>query len=160
MAANKAVVHISASVLPDNLKRTVSGSISHDLNEGPGDNDKWIYYLASIGTASEAVLNGTPSFLSSAGDSTANVASTDDAQFVILHHTGYQSDGTTKTPDNAYLYFNIHNATAVAGAANMWLKPGEVWWGRLHSNDIAHVVAIASVGTINVAMYAIVDDIS
>lgn len=158
MAANKAVVHVSASVLPDELKRTISGTASHDLNDGVGDADAWIYYLASIGTASEVVLNGTPSFLVSAGDSTANVAATDNVQFVILHHTGYQSDGTTKTADNAYLYFNIHNATAAAGAANMWLKPGEVWWGRVHTNEIQHIKAIASTGTINVAMYAIVDD--
>ena len=37
MAANKATVSVSASVLPDDMKAAVSGSITYDLNDGDGD---------------------------------------------------------------------------------------------------------------------------
>ena len=158
MAANKAIISVSASVLPDTIRKGVSGTAIYNLNDGAGDADKWLYYLASIGTSDEAVLNGTPQFLVPEGDNTAAVAATDNVYFLILHHTGFQSDGVTKTTSDAELYFNPFNVTAAPGASNMILKPGEVWWGRLHTQEIQHVKAEASIGTINVAMYAIVDD--
>ena len=45
MAANKATVSISASVLPDDMKVNVGGTIEYDLNDMAGDDSKWIYYV-------------------------------------------------------------------------------------------------------------------
>ena len=156
MAANKAVVNVTASVLPDNIKKHVVGTAVYNLNDGTGDMDKWLYYLASVATGSGDILNGTPSFLVPEGDSTANVAATDNVYFVILHHTGYKGDGVTKT--TAELYFNFVASTAGASAGNLTLKPGEVWWGRLNDEDIGDLHGAASLDTINVAIYAVVDD--
>ena len=158
MAANKAIVNVSASVLLDSLKKGVTGTAVYNLNDGAGDDDCWLYYLAGLTTGSGAVLNGTPSFLVPGGDSTDNVAATDNVYFVVLHHTGLKADGVTKTATDTEVYFNPFNTTAAAGASNMILKPGEVWWARLHTQEIQHILAKCSADTVNLAMYAIVDD--
>ena len=42
MAAHKATVSVSASVLPDDMKASVGGTIVYHLND-IGDNNKWVY---------------------------------------------------------------------------------------------------------------------
>ena len=41
MAADRATVSVSASLLPDNIKATIGGTTVYDLND-VGDNNKWI----------------------------------------------------------------------------------------------------------------------
>ena len=43
MAANKATVSVAASVLPDELKASVGGSIVYDLNDSAGDTENCVY---------------------------------------------------------------------------------------------------------------------
>ena len=56
MAANNATVNISASVLPDDVKIAVTGSIVYDLNDMAGDVCKWVSYAMDADTSSEALL--------------------------------------------------------------------------------------------------------
>ena len=48
MAANKATVNVSASVLPDDMKASIGGTIVYDLNDMAGDVSKWIYYVNEV----------------------------------------------------------------------------------------------------------------
>tara|TARA_R100000655_G_scaffold23135_2_gene46713 strand:- start:14828 stop:15325 length:498 start_codon:yes stop_codon:yes gene_type:complete len=165
MAANKGVVHCSATVLPDNMKKDVSGVASYDLND-IGDNNRWIYYLNSVPTTSETAIPDGVSYLSNdAGDiSQVKVmdSSADKVSFIVLKHTGYQGDGVTKTAANTVIYFNIESGQAADNAAdNMILYPGEVWWCRLtNNNEMDDITLEASAGTVNVEVYACVDDAS
>ena len=52
MAADKATVNVSASLLPDEIKTSVGGTTVYDLNE-VGDNNKWTYSLTIIGASNE-----------------------------------------------------------------------------------------------------------
>ena len=56
MAANKATVNVSASVLPDDMKISVGGTIVYDLNDMAGDDSKWISYANDIDNSSEALI--------------------------------------------------------------------------------------------------------
>ena len=42
MAADRATVSISASVLPDDMKAAVGGTSVHEIADGAGDVSKWI----------------------------------------------------------------------------------------------------------------------
>ena len=42
MAADRATVNVSASLLPDSMKTSIGGTTVYDLND-TGNNNKWIY---------------------------------------------------------------------------------------------------------------------
>ena len=162
MAANKATVSVSASVLPDDMKSSVSGTIVYDLNDMAGDASKWVSYAQDIDTSSEALIVADIGYLQSASGSTTptRTASGDMYEFVVIKHSGFQSDGTTASTDN--LYFNFTNSTAAANATgNLVLEPGDVWWGRFAGTaDIADLTALAGGSNdIKVLIYAVLDDV-
>ena len=130
MAANKATVSVSASVLPDDMKAAVSGSITYDLNDGDGDACKWVYFSSSVGTGSEILIPAGISYLAgTASDETSTThATNDNIEFVVIKHSGFQGDGTTVSTDN--IHFNFTDSVAAADTVgNLTLEPGDVWWG-------------------------------
>ena len=158
MAANKAIVNITASVLPDDIKSTVSGTIVYDLND-IGNNNKWIYYVNNVSnSAQSAIPDGTTYLDSTAGDGSATIdSSADDLGFIVLKHSGYQGDGTTASTDN--LYLNVEHGKAASGAAeDLILEPGDVWWGRFVHSDLDDISVEAAANTIKLLVYAVVDD--
>ena len=160
MAAHKAIVSVSASVLPDDMKTSVAGQITYDLNDGPGDDESWVYFANNVNTVSQAIMADGVQYLGGdAGDETDTLAaSTDNAGFIILKHSGYQGDGTTISTDN--LYFNLVDGMAASAATgNLILEPGDVWWCRLYEVDIYDITARAANNTVKLLIYAIVDDV-
>ena len=164
MAAHKAVINVSASVLPDNIKTGVSGTAIYNLNDVGNDN-KWVHYINSVGTASEACIPSSVAYLTGSAGETGTpdttTTATDDVGVIIIKHTGYQGDGVTKTASDTRLYINVHHGVDAGpqdDLGNMFLLPGEVWWGRFYNSDMTDIQLEASVSTINAAIYAIADD--
>ena len=161
MAANKATVSVAASVLPDELKASVGGSIVYDLNDSAGDTENWVYYANNVSATNQALLPADIGFLAgSAGDVNTRVnAGTDTIGFLVLKHSGYQGDGTTVSTDNLYINFT-HGTAAANATGNLVLEPGDVWWGRFAGTaDIADLTAIAGGNDIKVLIYAVLDDV-
>ena len=133
MAANKATVSVSASVLPDDMKVSVGGTIIYDLNDMAGDDSKWIYYVNDIDSSSEVLIPADVGYLGtsgSAGHTTpTRSAAADLLEFVVIKHSGFQSDGTTVSTDNLFINFT-HSTAAANATGNIVLEPGDVWWGR------------------------------
>ena len=129
MAANRGTITITASVLPDDIKKTISGQIIYDLNDIGSDN-KWVYYVNNVSTTAQSIMPDSISYFANAAGDEAGVtdASDDDIGLLILQHSGFRGDGVTKSTDK--IYFNItHTIDANAGAVgDMILKPGEIWW--------------------------------
>jgi len=158
MAAHKATVSVSASVLPDDMKASVGGTIVYDLND-IGNNNKWVYFANNVSTSAQSIMADGVSFLAgNAGDETATLdADVDDLGFLVLKHSGYQGDGTTTSTDN--LYLNIaHGGDADAAAGSLVLEPGDIWWGRFVHSDIDDISVEAAGNTIKLLIYAVVDD--
>ena len=162
MAANKATVSVSASVLPDDMKSSVSGTIVYDLNDMAGDDSKWVSYAQDIDTSSEALIVADIGYLQSASGSTTptRTAAADMYEFVVIKHSGFQSDGTTASTDNLYINFT-HGTAAANATGNLVLEPGDVWWGRFAGTaDIADLTALAGGSNdIKVLIYAVLDDV-
>ena len=161
MAANKAIVSISASVLPDDMKVSVGGTIVYDLNDMAGDASKWVSYAQDIDNSSEALIVADIGYLQGdAGNTTpTRTVSGDMYEFVVIKHSGFQADGTTVSTDNLYINFT-HGTAAANATGNLVLEPGDVWWGRFAGTaDTADFTAIAASNDIKVLIYSVLDDV-
>tara|TARA_Y100000310_G_scaffold164056_1_gene163896 strand:- start:566 stop:1057 length:492 start_codon:yes stop_codon:yes gene_type:complete len=163
MAANRATVSVSASVGPDEMKASVGGTIVYDLNDMAGDACNWIYFANDIDTSSEVIIPADVGFSNNgitANSSPNRTASSDCVEFLVLKHSGFQSDGSTVSTAN--LAFNFTHGVAAADAVgNLYLEPGDVWWGRfIGSGDSADFTAISlGSGDIKLLIYAVLDDV-
>ena len=104
MAADRATVSVSASLLPDEIKTSIGGTSIYDLND-LGDNNKWAYSLTIVGNSNEDALLASVPFLgqgASEEGATASVNGTDDVVFLFIKHTG-TSDGSTSNSEKLYL---------------------------------------------------------
>ena len=162
MAANNATVTLSASVLPDDMRATVSSTIVYDLNDMAGDVSKWVSYANDIDTSSEVLIPADVGFLQGATGVTTPTrsAAADLLEFVVVKHSGYRSDGTTVSTDNLFINFT-HGTAAANATGNIVLEPGDVWWGRFAGTaDTADLTGLAAGNDIKVLIYAVLDDTS
>ena len=159
MAADRATLSISASLLPDEIKTSISGTTVYDLNDY-GDNNKWAYSLTIVGSSSEDALLPTVAYLgqgTAEEGGTASVAADDDVLFLFIKHTG-TTDGSTAT--TATLAINLAGTAATGSAAgDIVLKPGECFGARMGTaNPMANINADSSSGVIQAMVFVIADD--
>ena len=159
MAADRATVNVSASLLPDEIKTSVGGTTVYDLND-LADNNKWIYSLTLITSVEDLIKDGV-NFLgqgaSEEGD-TATVKGTDDVVFLFVKHSG-TTDGSTVT--TATLAINLGAGTATGTAVgDIIIKPNECFFARIGAagTEIQDINAVSSSGAIQAQVFAIVDD--
>jgi len=158
MAADKATVNVSASLLPDEIKTSVGGTTVYDLND-LGDNNKWTYSLTIVGASSEDALLASVPFLgqgTAEEGTTATVNGTDDIVFLFIKHTG-TTDGSTASTAN--LHLNLGGGTATGSAVgDIVLKPNECFYARLGNTEIDDINADSSSGSIQAMVFAVCDD--
>jgi hypothetical protein len=158
MAADRATVSISASLLPDEIKTSVGGTTIYDIDD-LGDNNKWTYSLTIVGASSEdALLASVPYFGQGTAEegATATSNTSDDIVFLFVKHTG-TTDGSTSTTAN--LHLNLSSGTATGSAVgDIVLKPNECFFARLGNTEINDVNADSSSGSIQAQVFAICDD--
>ena len=158
MAADRATVSISASLLPDEIKTSVGGTSVYDLND-IGNNNKWTYSLTIIGSSSEDALLASVPFLgqgTAEEGATATVNGTDDIVFLFIKHTG-TTDGSTST--TATLHLNLSGGTATGSAVgDIVFKPGECFFAKLGNTEIDDVNADSSSGNIQAQVFAMCEE--
>ena len=158
MAADRATVSVSASLLPDEIKTSIGGTSVYDLND-IGDNNKWTYSLTIVGASVEDALLASVPFLgqgTAEEGATATVNGTDDIVFLFVKHTG-TTDGSTTTTAN--LHLNLSGGTVTGSAVgDIVLKPGECFFAKLGNTEIDDVNADSSSGSIQAQVFAICDD--
>ena len=158
MAADRATISVSASLLPDEIKTSVGGTIIYDIDD-LGDNNKWAYSLTIVGASSEDALLASVPFLgqgTSEEGATATVNGTDDVVFFFIKHSG-TTDGATSTTAN--LHINLSAGTATGSAVgDIVIKPNECFFARLGNTEIDDINADSSSGNIQAQVFAICDD--
>ena len=159
MAADRATISISASLLPDEIKTSVGGTTVYDIDDY-GNNNKWAYSLTLVGASSEDALIATAPYLgqgTTEEGTTASVAADDDVLFLFIKHTG-TTDGSTAT--TATLAINLAGTAATGSAAgDIVLEPGECFGARMGTaNPMANINADSSSGVIQAMVFVIADD--
>ena len=153
--ADAASVTIQATILPDEIAKTLTGTMSVSPDDA---NDKWYYKLTAVTTTSADLIAGR--FLDYTAvdqdtDQTA-VSTSDKVKFLFLQNTS-SADG---------VYVCLDGGTAANDLADgLFIGPSQTWFGRLPNTTVANIHAISSdIGdagdaTANVIVAALIDDV-
>ena len=153
--ADDATVSISATILPDEISRTISGS----MTVTPVDaNDKWYYKLTAVTTTSADLIAGRfidYTAVDQDTDQTA-VSTSDKVKFLFLQNTS--------SADGIYVCFD--GGTAANDLVDaVFVGANQTWFGRLPNTTVGNIHAISSdIGdagdaTANVIVAALIDDV-
>ena len=132
--ADAATISITATMLPDEIAKTFSGSMIVTPDDA---NDKWYYKLTSVTTTSAILIAGN--YISqtaiAVGTGMTAVHGNDKVKFLFVQNTS--------TTDGMYMSFD--NAAAVnSGADNVFVGPSQTWFGRLPNTIVTNLHAISS----------------
>ena len=154
--ADDATISISATLLPDEISRVISGS----MTVTPVDaDDKWYYKLTAVTTTSADLIAGAFLDYTAVDQDTAPTAvdAADKVKFLFVQNKS--------SADGIYLCFD--NAAAVnSGVDNIFVGPNQTWFGRLPNTVVSSLHAISSdigdVGdaTANVIVAALIEDVA
>jgi len=154
--ADDATISISATLLPDEISRVISGS----MTVTPVDaDDKWYYKLTAVTTTSADLIAGAFLDYTAVDQDTAPTAvdAADKVKFLFVQNQS--------SADGIYLCFD--NAAAVnSGVDNIFVGPNQTWFGRLPNTVVSSLHAISSdigdVGdaTANVIVAALIEDVA
>ena len=154
--ADDATISISATLLPDEISKVISGS----MTVTPVDaNDKWYYKLTAVTTTSADLIAGSFLDYTAVDQDTAPTAITtsDKVKFLFMQNTS--------SADGIYVCFD--GGTAANDLVDgVFIGPNQTWFGRLPNTTVANIHAISSdigdVGdaTANVIVAALIDDVS
>ena len=147
--ADDATVTVSASVLPDEIQKVISGSLS----VSPADaNDKWYYKLTSVSNSSTDLMAGYFIDYTAVDDDTATtaVSTSDKVNFLLV-----QNQSSTGS-----VYIVVDGGTVASTTGDAFLiGPSQTWYGRLPNATVADIHAISSTGTVNCVVAALLDDV-
>ena len=153
--ADDATVSISATILPDEISRTISGSMTVTPDDA---NDKWYYKLTAVTTTSADLIAGRfidYTAVDQDTDQTA-VSTSDKVKFLFLQNTS-SADGIYVCFDGDTAANNLVDAVFVGA--------NQTWFGRLPNTTVGNIHAISSdIGdagdaTANVIVAALIDDV-
>ena len=148
--ADDATITLSATVLPDEIAKTIAGTMAL----APADaNDKWYYKFTSVSNASTDLIAGYFTDYTAVDDDTAPtaVATADKVKFLFIKNT----DGS----NDVYLVFDAGTAATSAGDA-IKVPANTVWFGQLPNTTVADIHAITSTSTVNCIVAALLDDVA
>ena len=154
--ADAATITVSATMLPDEIATTLSGSMTVTPDDA---NDKWYYKLKSCTATSTDLIAGAFLDYTAVDDDTAPTAvHTDDkVKFLFVQNTS-TADGVVLCFDGGTAAYNLVDGVFVG--------PSQTWFGRLPNTTVANLHAIsadidsAGDATANLIVAALIDDVA
>mgnify|MGYP003134768132 CR=1 FL=1 len=148
--ADDATTTIQATVLPDEIAKTISAT----MTVTPADaNDKWYYKLTSVSNASSDLIAGYFTDYTAVDDDPAPtaVASGDKVKYLFIKNV----DGNSRS---IYVCFDAGTASSSLADA-VTIGPNEAFAARLPNATVADIHAISSASTAEVIVAALLDDV-
>ena len=148
--ADDAVVTVSATVLPDEIQKTFSSSMTKSPKDG---NDKWYYKLTSVSNSSTDLMAGYFTDYTAVDDDTAPTAidAADKVEFLFVKNTDASES----------VYIVLDGGTAGPTTADgIHLGPSEAFALRVPNATVADIHAISSAGTVTCIVCALLDDVA
>ena len=153
--ANDATVNITATILPDEISKTISGSMTVTPDDA---NDKWYYKKTEVPTTRADLIAGSFLDYTAVDQDTAPtaVATGDKVKFLFVKNTS-TTDGIMLSIDAGTAAFNL--------ADGIFVGPSQSWFGRLPNVTVADLHAIsADIGdagdaSATVIVAALLDDV-
>ena len=154
--ADDASITISATILPDEISKTIIGSMTVTPDDA---NDKWYYKLTECTTTSTNLIAGYFTDYTAVDDDTAPTAvdAADKIKFLFVKNTS-TADGVVVCFDGGTAAYNL--------ADGVFIGPEQSWFGRLPNTTVGNLHAISSdIGdagdaTANLIVAALIDDVA
>ena len=154
--ADDASITLTATILPDEIAKTISGSMTVSPDDA---NDKWYYKLTAVTTTSADLIAGSFLDYTAVDQDTAPtaVATGDKIKFLFVKNQS-SADGIMLSIDAGTAAYNL--------ADGIFIGPSQSWFGRLPNVTVADLHAISSdVGdagdaTANLIVAALIDDVA
>ena len=157
--ADKAFSSISASVLLDDVRSSVAGSLNYEPKDA---NDKWVFAEVAVSNSSSSLLTTTNDFLAAG----LALATGDKIQWIAIKNL------STTTSDG--IGINLAGGTVIWNLADgIFIGAGEVVILKCHNTTVANFHAISvtmdgtygypsgtHAGSVTVHVAAIIDDVS
>jgi len=160
MAADRATVNVSASLLPDSMKTSIGGTTVYDLND-TGNNNKWIYVRMQTDgtTARDLVTEDGIQYLNETITYTDTISLTDEANDDVVF-IAIKNDATTdgSTASTANLYVGMSGGDLAANSGTIIIGSNEVWFAKLRGEALADINCASSSGDLTYDVFAILDD--
>ena len=150
--ANDAIASIQATILPDEIAKTISAT----MTVSPANaTEKWYYKKTSVSnTGSEDLIAGNYTDYTAVDNDTAPtaVATGDKVNFLFIKNVDTNSR-------SIFVCFDAGTASSsLAGAVT--IGPNEFFCARLPNTTFAEIHAISSASTAEVIVCALLDDVS
>ena len=136
--ADDASVSITVTVLPDEISKSISGSMTVTPDDA---NDKWYYKLTAVTTTSADLIAG---------------------RFIDYTAVDQDTDMTAVSTSDKVKFLFIKNTSSADG---IFIGPSESWFARLPQVTVGNIHAISSdIGdagdaTANCIVAALIDDV-
>ena len=165
--ADEAIATIQVSVLPDEIRKTLSST----MTVTPADaNDKWFYGIVNVphNTGSVDLISGK--FLAASagvatGTANADITTSDKVKFLFIKNSG-TTDGSSSTDESIML---VQDGSAVAHSSTnaLEISAGESWFAKMPNTTVGDLHAITADpdqteggGSVQCIVIAIIDDVA
>jgi hypothetical protein len=146
--ADDAVLTISATILPDEIAKTIA-SLSAGYTPAGDGTEKWYYKTTTVQNSSQVLIQG--SLLSEGATGTAHdtiAAANDIVKFLYINNSGSNT-----------VYLTLDGTTAATGERDAIIIPnGKAWFGCLQC-EVEELLCITNTGTSICEVAAVIDDI-
>jgi len=141
--ADKATANISASILSDLNKGSMSGNINYEPNSG----DYWIYKEIIIDASSGALLQAGIEYQGAirADGTELTTATGDFVKWIAIKHTG-TTNGTTSTLEGVVVSLAALADGDYNEVEGIFIDSGDIWVGKLPATTLNTIGA----GTVTV----------
>ena len=148
--ADDASVTLTATVLPDEIAKTISGTVTIS----PSDvNDKWYYKFTSVSNSSTDLIAGYFTDYTAVDDDTAPTAvdTADKVNFIFIKNTDTSND----------VYIVLDGGTASSSVSDgIKIAAGHSWYANLPNTTVADIHAISFSSTVPCIVCALLDDVA
>ena len=161
--ADAASVTVSATVLPDEIAKTISGS----MTVTPADaSEKWYVKVTNVTTSHGDLIQGNFLNEEAVGQAHDAVDVADEVKFLFVKNTG-TTDGSSSTTDGICISLNdttpAHDLSQI-----IVVGAGESWYARLPKETVAHIHAVgcnqavsgAASGNVQCIVAALIHDVA
>jgi len=154
--ADAASVSIQATLLPDEIASTLSGSISVSPDDA---NDKWYYKLTSVTTTSADLIAGYFLDYTAVDQDTAPTAvhANDKIKFLFIQNTS-STDGIVICLDGGTAANDLADGIFIGASETFCARLPNVTVANLHA--ISSDIADAGDASANVIVAALIDDVA
>tara|TARA_R100000808_G_C2072701_1_gene99582 strand:+ start:130 stop:639 length:510 start_codon:yes stop_codon:yes gene_type:complete len=168
--ADDARIVLSATILPDEIQKRISGQVTTVTPEN--SSDKWFFGLINVTNSSADLIGGQYIAIStgtSTGSSPADVHTSDKVRFLFIKNTG-TTDGSTATTEAIAICLDGGTASFSLGDC-IEIGPGEAFYCKCPNTTVGnlHAVSIDSnmtgggssgEGNVQCIVAAIIDDVA